>query len=722
MDPFSAASGTVGIISLGIQVCQGLVSYYNNWKDYPEDISRAYNSITDLTRVLELLRTSLKNEKLDIARREQVENSIKSCEDGIHRLSTKLLKFNTNHTTPNPTKPQAWSNSRRVLYPFKRSTIEKLQEIISDLQTQLGLAIQILQLDADIASLDKLDEMDSNILAIGKAVSGLSLKNEERSKAEELSSLRRWLSPTEPETIHLSARQSHEAQTGLWLLQSKQYQDWKIGHSVSKHIWLHGFPGSGKSVLCSTVIEDVRQYCTQIDHAVCAIFYFTFSDESKQSYGSLLRSVLFQLASKELGFNTLLEAHKAAKGQQVSDDTLENVLYDIVGSYQGVFLLVDALDESPETNQTRQTLLSALERLDSKLSNLRIFVTSREQDNIQATMEALQAESISMSSKNIDPDIRKHVAMQLSSDRRLVRLDATMKERIVEVISGKADGMFRWAYCQIDALRGLKSTKPKYVQQVLESLPPTLDATYERILSNIEPMFRAEMFVLLRWLAYATWPLTLVELAEASIVDPYSDVPVDVVSRGSLEDVLRLLAGLITVHSDVPSEESIYGTMAENRNEEETNHHWLKRMRELVDYENPPGAERPWSQDSSQKSLIRLAHFSVKEYLESDRILLNQNRDLQLQPNRDHEFLAKSCMAYFKNIADSSFGGKLQQRKHSSAPLSRKAAAWPLFVYTFLWWTHNRKLLHDKNLMFALQSEWIRVMNVVGEASVLLLT
>jgi len=43
-----AAGSAVGIASLGIQICQGLLSYHDRWEDYKADIASARDSITDL--------------------------------------------------------------------------------------------------------------------------------------------------------------------------------------------------------------------------------------------------------------------------------------------------------------------------------------------------------------------------------------------------------------------------------------------------------------------------------------------------------------------------------------------------------------------------------------------------------------------------------------------------------------------------------------------------
>lgn len=47
MSGLDVAAGAVGIVSLGIQACQGLLSYYNDWRDYKSEISSAYDAISD---------------------------------------------------------------------------------------------------------------------------------------------------------------------------------------------------------------------------------------------------------------------------------------------------------------------------------------------------------------------------------------------------------------------------------------------------------------------------------------------------------------------------------------------------------------------------------------------------------------------------------------------------------------------------------------------------
>ena len=66
------AGSAVGIVSLGIQVCQGLLDYYHSWKSYRTDINTAYDCIADLHKTFALLQDTLSSSSLDPARAREV--------------------------------------------------------------------------------------------------------------------------------------------------------------------------------------------------------------------------------------------------------------------------------------------------------------------------------------------------------------------------------------------------------------------------------------------------------------------------------------------------------------------------------------------------------------------------------------------------------------------------------------------------------------------------
>lgn len=47
------------MVSLGIQVCEGLLTYYRNWKDHDDDFQETYMSLNDLGQTFQLLNNKL---------------------------------------------------------------------------------------------------------------------------------------------------------------------------------------------------------------------------------------------------------------------------------------------------------------------------------------------------------------------------------------------------------------------------------------------------------------------------------------------------------------------------------------------------------------------------------------------------------------------------------------------------------------------------------------
>src|SRR5580692_3534731 len=92
-EAFGAAANVAGVLSLGLTLCQGLLSCYCSWKDAPADVERMRESIKALNDTFKVLELLIKNEKFGSDIRNLVKQSIKSCEGGLSRLKSKLDKI-----------------------------------------------------------------------------------------------------------------------------------------------------------------------------------------------------------------------------------------------------------------------------------------------------------------------------------------------------------------------------------------------------------------------------------------------------------------------------------------------------------------------------------------------------------------------------------------------------------------------------------------------------
>ena len=443
-----AAGSAVGIASLGIQVCQGLLSYYDGWRGYDADVSSAYDTVDDLSRTLALLRALLDCNDLDEEKKERVKRCLYSSEERLAKLSRKSQKLRK-YGQPEGVRQKAWTELQRAWYPFRASTLARLREIVADVLERLKLAIDILQLDVSTTSQRTLksvaadtSNLVSRTVAIATSVAHVSAHTQQildLQQSDQFKKIKAWLSPPDPWVTHASARQRHEPHTGSWLLQSDRYQEWKTGQI--RHLWLYGKAGCGKTVLSSTVIEDVRLQCESAGNTALAVFYFSFSDSRQQSFESLLRSLVAQLGWKEPGRSMLQREYDTLNRSLPGPAALEEILVASILQYDEVFLALDALDECSESESAHCNMLDGLERLSESASNLKIVATSRKLRDINDCMDSLGADVIPVNTRKVDADIGRYVGNELSRDRKLGRLDGDIKTLIMETFAQKADGM-----------------------------------------------------------------------------------------------------------------------------------------------------------------------------------------------------------------------------------------------------------------------------------------
>lgn len=79
--------------------------------------------------------------------------------------------------------------------------------------------------------------------------------------------------------------------TGLWFVRSQTFDDWST--RPNSFVWLHGFPGCGKTILSSTTIEEILNLYPS--PTVAVLFFFDFNESEKQRQDNMLRSLVRQL-------------------------------------------------------------------------------------------------------------------------------------------------------------------------------------------------------------------------------------------------------------------------------------------------------------------------------------------------------------------------------------------------------------------------------------------
>ena len=158
---------------------------------------------------------------------------------------------------------------------------------------------------------------------------------------------------------------------------------------------------------------------------------------------------------------------------------------------------------------------------------------------------------------------------------------------------------FCWVACQLDELE--KCTKrQKTLDYILESLPETLEETYDQILSRISPADASDAVKLLLWPAFARHPLHIDCLAIIVEFDMDKKAFNEDAELSSPTDVMKICSSLVTRMGD---------------------------------------------------DTVQLAHASVQEYV------LEKKRTIQLNividPSIRNKFVGQCCLAYLLHSRES---------------------------------------------------------------------
>ncbi|KAI5921727.1 hypothetical protein F4810DRAFT_722080 [Camillea tinctor] len=384
-----------------------------------------------------------------------------------------------------------------------------------------------------------------------------------------------WLNVTNPSGRYNEMLRLHQPGTNSWVSITEQWTNWINPHRDNANfVTVHGIPGAGKSVLAAHLISLIEQIVRQSPREFC-VYYFCYHQNTQDETIPILKWVILQLCRKS--GRIPLEIYQCFK--QWLKPTIE-VLLDaieaLVGDWDNLYLVIDALDESQEP---WDTLLQTLRRLatEPRFCNLRILVTSREYPKISKKLNDF-AISLPVMNDDVQQDIKifLHEALRVNPNKRFKKWSQDLLDEVEASLLHGAGGMFQWVTCQLDLLRRLHGPDQQ-VREMLRTLPPTINQIYDRIFSLVSEEDKHFILAVLKWLYYPAMVRDF--LGGHAYGYAYWE------SRSILEAAL-----LILDHGSVYDEEDVHDICG-----------CLIR--------------------THRDGRIELAHYTVREYLESNRAL-----------------------------------------------------------------------------------------------------
>ena len=587
---FGTAASVIAVIQISEQVITTCFQYVRTAKEAKSDIQSVINVVGGLKTTLENLKMLL-GETMDdeLPHLRSLDGPLATSCAALVSLAREL---GVDIEVDMDQQLFKFSFVKRLRWPWKEKEVDKVLGTIEKHKATLILAVAgdtlqtALITQADVGEVKvSLGELNGEVTEVKGYVCGIPKYLEEQRTKD----IFRWLraKTSDVQTNHLSAREKHEPTTGEWFIQSTEFTTWKL--LPKSTLWLHGIPGAGKTVLCSTIIEHVSKLCGP--EIQLTYFYFDFNDSHKEKVNGMLRSMIMQLcmtpgADKvpsivENLFHQYDDGHKEPTLQSLID-----TFSLLIATKPRTYVIIDALDECCE----RDKLIEIFVHIVPASQYLNLLVTSRREKDLIDGLESIMEVQIDLSKwTGSDADIRLHVQRSLDTNTRLRKWKPTIKEEIFDALVKGAKGMydflvgfgrltfrFRWVECQLESLK--RCLTPSAVRRTLSTLPKTMDDTYLRILKGIPGEYQKEVRCVLHLLFVSFRPLTLKEVAEALAVDYEAEV-FDAENRlRDPRDILEMCSSLFSLH-----------------------------LR--------------WSGfDISLESSLQFAHYSVQEYLVSNRI------------------------------------------------------------------------------------------------------
>ncbi|OJI81520.1 hypothetical protein ASPTUDRAFT_58772 [Aspergillus tubingensis CBS 134.48] len=483
-DPTGHASSAWSVVSIGLSIIKNDI-------ERRDEILHAAEYLAGILSYYAIVDNHYRERKVE---------SDRELEDALVEVYIAVLQY-----AAEVKKAEQESNAARML----KSITALVQQPFKELKRTVEKKEQAVQKWANLTeALDHRRQAESMLDGIDEAVERLKIIQSHTRSLRDREVLS-WLSTVSYSDPQNNTQGHRASNTGNWFLDLPEYKEWKI--TPGKIFWLYGAVGCGKSVLCSTVIQDIEEFCRSDPSKNFAYWYFQFSNDETQKVYNMIRSILRQLMPRTLPSSlvNLWEEH-SPRGSKPQQQKFADILDVALESSQGeFFLILDALDECPATGDDgRSSLLQFIEELLEKHeSKIHILATSRPEPDIRSRLERYQSVDLET---GLGQDVETFVRAQVAHGR-LCEWGEGVKKRTLEKLLDIPERRFRWADLQIKRLQESKTEAAFH--KALDSIPVTLEDTYKDILERLSLEDREAARTILIWLSFSAVPLDLKTVA-----------------------------------------------------------------------------------------------------------------------------------------------------------------------------------------------------------------
>ncbi|KAF4999983.1 hypothetical protein FDECE_11331 [Fusarium decemcellulare] len=369
-------------------------------------------------------------------------------------------------------------------------------------------------------SIDLLQELRASMAGVHEQVLKVLVRLEDDEKNKTF----RAISDIPFRSHHAAIHEERTEGTCGWVLEREEFKDWKS--SESSVAVLYGSAGSGKTFVISKVIDHILSQAKP-DEAV-AYFYCNREESDRRNPAHIFPCLVRQLSSSRGECGSIHRVVKDRASQLVEGSSAFTVrqsidlINDIIGDYSSTTIIIDALDECER--ERLQLMMSSLDRLMAQRNRLKVFISSRRDDDIRLHFQSRPV--IEMTATDSQDDIVHFVDSKLHQNPHWEGLSDELRDMIRQELVRGAEGMFLWVSLKIYNLSQSKLWTESNIRERLAFFPPDLKGAYDLIWEKIESMPHHEKELVMRafaWVLCSFHPLNTQALSMAMSIDPESD-------------------------------------------------------------------------------------------------------------------------------------------------------------------------------------------------------